>query len=41
MLAAIATGKPADSEGRCGFEPEREERLADMLMFRDVHGDRR
>ena len=32
---------PRAWEGRCGFDPHREERLGDMLAFRDVHGDRR
>lgn len=27
-------------DGRCGFDPAREERLVEMLQFRDVHDDR-
>ena len=30
---------PERWDGRCGFDPAREERLADMLRFRDVHRD--
>jgi hypothetical protein len=32
---------PATWEGRCGFDGLSEERLADMLRFRDVHDDSR
>jgi sterol desaturase/sphingolipid hydroxylase (fatty acid hydroxylase superfamily) len=28
---------PGEWNGRCGFDPEREERLPEMLCFRDVH----
>jgi sterol desaturase/sphingolipid hydroxylase (fatty acid hydroxylase superfamily) len=28
---------PVTWEGRCGFDPAREERLVEMLRFRDVH----
>jgi sterol desaturase/sphingolipid hydroxylase (fatty acid hydroxylase superfamily) len=28
---------PETFEGRCGFDPEREERVIEMLAFRDVH----
>ena len=28
---------PAEWNGRCGFDAPREEHLADMLRFRDVH----
>jgi hypothetical protein len=31
---------PRSWEGRCGFDAQREERLAEMLAFRDVHDDR-
>ena len=31
---------PATFGGRCGFSDEREERLADMLLFKDVHKER-
>ena len=30
---------PATWDGRCGFDAAREERLVDMLRFRDVHDD--
>lgn len=32
---------PATWDGRCGFDAENEERLVDMLRFRDVHDDTR
>ena len=28
---------PKTWNGRCGYEDEREQRLVDMLRFRDVH----
>jgi sterol desaturase/sphingolipid hydroxylase (fatty acid hydroxylase superfamily) len=31
---------PATFDGRCGFSDEREERLADMLLFKDVHKEK-
>jgi sterol desaturase/sphingolipid hydroxylase (fatty acid hydroxylase superfamily) len=31
---------PARFEDRCGFDPEQEERLPEMLAWRDVHRDR-
>ncbi len=31
---------PATFAGRCGFSDEREERLADMLLFKDVHKEK-
>lgn len=31
--------KPARFEANCGFDPEKEERLLDMLAYRDVHRD--
>lgn len=31
---------PPDWNGRCGFDAEQEERLAEMLRFRDVHPPR-
>jgi sterol desaturase/sphingolipid hydroxylase (fatty acid hydroxylase superfamily) len=31
---------PAMFDGRCGFSDEREERLADMLLFKDVHKEK-
>jgi sterol desaturase/sphingolipid hydroxylase (fatty acid hydroxylase superfamily) len=30
---------PETFEGKCGFDPEREERVGAMLAFRDVHAD--
>jgi len=30
---------PASWDGRCGFDPQKEERLAEMLRYRDVHRD--
>jgi sterol desaturase/sphingolipid hydroxylase (fatty acid hydroxylase superfamily) len=30
---------PASWRGRCGFDPRRERRVADMLLCRDVHRD--
>jgi sterol desaturase/sphingolipid hydroxylase (fatty acid hydroxylase superfamily) len=28
---------PASWNGRCGFDGDREQRLKDMLLYRDVH----
>jgi sterol desaturase/sphingolipid hydroxylase (fatty acid hydroxylase superfamily) len=30
---------PARFDDRCGFDPEKEERLPEMLAWRDVHRD--